>query len=209
MFKHACKTGLEGVVSEVRDSIYPIGRSNNWVKVTCAQRETLTIAGFALDGSKWDGLYVGRREGDQLIYAGKVDHGFDTASAKMLRARLTPLIRNAALFQADRPSSNLGRARAARRDRVSGEIRRRQNPPPLLQGAAGGSVMWARFAPFSDGTGTKAPHGSSIQRSEPEAVEFQDHDGRQASSVEELCQQLNLAFDQVESGQSKRPAGSR
>jgi bifunctional non-homologous end joining protein LigD len=28
-----------------------------------------------------------------LIYAGKVDHGFDTASAKMLRARLTPLIR--------------------------------------------------------------------------------------------------------------------
>jgi bifunctional non-homologous end joining protein LigD len=28
-----------------------------------------------------------------LIYAGKVDHGFDTASAKDLRARLKPLIR--------------------------------------------------------------------------------------------------------------------
>jgi bifunctional non-homologous end joining protein LigD len=27
-----------------------------------------------------------------LIYAGKVDHGFDTESAKALRARLTPLI---------------------------------------------------------------------------------------------------------------------
>jgi bifunctional non-homologous end joining protein LigD len=46
MFKHACKTGLEGVVSKVRDSNYPLGRSNNWVKVTCAQRETLPIAGF-------------------------------------------------------------------------------------------------------------------------------------------------------------------
>jgi bifunctional non-homologous end joining protein LigD len=28
-----------------------------------------------------------------LIYAGKVDHGFDQASAADLRARLTPLIR--------------------------------------------------------------------------------------------------------------------
>jgi bifunctional non-homologous end joining protein LigD len=93
MYKHACKTGLEGVLSKVRDSRYPTGRSNDWVKKTCAQRETLTIAGFALDGTKWDGLYLGRRKGRDLIYAGKVDHGFDTASAKDLQARLKPLIR--------------------------------------------------------------------------------------------------------------------
>jgi bifunctional non-homologous end joining protein LigD len=77
MFAHACKLGLEGVVSKVRDSSYASGRGNNWVKKTCAQRETLTIAGFALDGSKWDGLCVGRRKGPDLVYAGKVDHGFD------------------------------------------------------------------------------------------------------------------------------------
>ena len=52
MFAHACKLGLEGVVSKVRDSIYPSGRGNDWVKKTCAQRETLTIAGFALDGTQ-------------------------------------------------------------------------------------------------------------------------------------------------------------
>jgi bifunctional non-homologous end joining protein LigD len=40
MLEHACKTGLEGVVSKVRDSTYPSGRSNDCVKVTCAQRET-------------------------------------------------------------------------------------------------------------------------------------------------------------------------
>jgi ATP-dependent DNA ligase len=28
MFAHACKVGLEGVVSKVRDSVYPVGRSN-------------------------------------------------------------------------------------------------------------------------------------------------------------------------------------
>jgi bifunctional non-homologous end joining protein LigD len=93
MLIHACKTGLEGVISKVRDSRYPKGRSNDWVKVTCAQRETLPIAGFALKDNRFDGLYIGRQKGKDLIYAGKVDHGFDTASAKDLQARLKPLIR--------------------------------------------------------------------------------------------------------------------
>nr|WP_249810489.1 non-homologous end-joining DNA ligase [Bradyrhizobium sp. 157] len=92
MFAHACKVGLEGV-SKVRDSRYVSGRGRDWAKKTCAQRETLTIAGFALDGNKWDGIYVGRRKGKDLVYAGKVDHGFDKVSAADLRKRLTPLIR--------------------------------------------------------------------------------------------------------------------
>jgi bifunctional non-homologous end joining protein LigD len=36
MYKHACKTGFEGVVSKVRDSRYVSGRMNDWVKKTCA-----------------------------------------------------------------------------------------------------------------------------------------------------------------------------
>jgi bifunctional non-homologous end joining protein LigD len=93
MFKHACKTGLEGVVSKVRDARYNSGRVNEWVKVTCRQRETLPIAGFALKANQFDGLYVGRLKGKDLIYAGKIDHGFDKMSAKDLQARLKPLIR--------------------------------------------------------------------------------------------------------------------
>jgi bifunctional non-homologous end joining protein LigD len=88
MFKHACKTGLEGVVSKVRDSRYTPDHSNDWVKVSCAQRETLRIAGYALDGNKWDGIYIGREKAGQLNYAGKVDHGFTPESEKDLRARL-------------------------------------------------------------------------------------------------------------------------
>jgi bifunctional non-homologous end joining protein LigD len=93
MLKQACKMGLEGVVSKVRDSRYNSGRGNDWVKVTCRQRETLPIAGFALKENRFDGLYIGRQKGAELVYAGKVDHGFDTASAKDLQARLKPLIR--------------------------------------------------------------------------------------------------------------------
>src|SRR3954471_3221100 len=93
MFKHACKTGLEGVVSKVRDGRYESGRGNEWVKVTCAQRETLAIAGYALDGTKWDGMYIGRRKGDDFLYAGKVDHGFSPEDTEELQRRLKPLVR--------------------------------------------------------------------------------------------------------------------
>ncbi|MGY4355355.1 ATP-dependent DNA ligase [Bradyrhizobium sp. i1.3.1] len=53
----------------------------------------MTIAGFALDKGKWDGMYLARRKGPDLVYAGKVDHGFDKTSATELRRRLEPLVR--------------------------------------------------------------------------------------------------------------------
>jgi bifunctional non-homologous end joining protein LigD len=99
MYLHACKIGLEGVVSKVRDSTYLSGRGNVWVKKTCQQRETLPIAGFALDGDDWDGLYVARHKGNDLVYAGKVDHGFDKESVTELRRRLKPLIRKTQPFK--------------------------------------------------------------------------------------------------------------
>jgi len=67
MHAHACTIGLEGVVSKVRDSRYASGRGSDWLKKP-AQRETLTIAGFARDGR------VGRLstgEGKVLLYAGR------------------------------------------------------------------------------------------------------------------------------------------
>ncbi|EHR03216.1 non-homologous end-joining DNA ligase [Bradyrhizobium sp. WSM471] len=95
LYRRACQAGLEGIVSKVAGSPYLGGR---WVKTTCAHRETLAIAGFALDGSKWDGIFLGRHKGDDLVYAGKVDHGFDKASETELRKRLKPLIRKSQPF---------------------------------------------------------------------------------------------------------------
>jgi bifunctional non-homologous end joining protein LigD len=80
-------------------AIFP-PRGNEWVKKTCAQRETLAIAGFALKQNKFDGIFVGRRKGKDLVYAGNVDHGFDKSSTAELEARQRPLIRkNPALCQ--------------------------------------------------------------------------------------------------------------
>jgi bifunctional non-homologous end joining protein LigD len=45
------------------------------------------IAGFALKANKFDGIYLGRRRGKDLVYAGKVDHGFDQSSTAELQTR--------------------------------------------------------------------------------------------------------------------------
>jgi bifunctional non-homologous end joining protein LigD len=51
------------------------------------------IAGFALDGDKWDAIYVGRRKDEDLIYAGKGRSWHRQGSTANLQKRLTPLIR--------------------------------------------------------------------------------------------------------------------
>ena len=143
MFAHACKVGLEGVVSKVRDSVYASGRGNNWVKKTCAQRETLTIAGFALDEGKWDGIYLGRRKGDDLVYAGKVDHGFDKAIAADLQKRLKPLIRKTQPY-----AKRIAHKGVWVEPKLLAEIEYRaksaggKGPAPVLQGTARGSLTW-------------------------------------------------------------------
>jgi DNA-binding XRE family transcriptional regulator len=65
------------------------------VKKTYAQRETLTIATSRWT-TKWDGIYVGRRKGDDLVYAGSVDHGFDKVSVP--EAAETPYSKDAAPY---------------------------------------------------------------------------------------------------------------
>jgi bifunctional non-homologous end joining protein LigD len=82
--------GLARLISRIsrRISNDTVGRPQR-----CLDFQRQPIAGFALDGKKWDGLYIGRRKGADLVYAGKVDHGFDAENTKELRARLEPLIR--------------------------------------------------------------------------------------------------------------------
>jgi len=105
MYQHACKVGLEGVVSKVQGQpvIIP-GRSNDWVKKACGPaRDAADRRAFALKESKLDGIYLGRHKGKDLVYAGKVDHGFDAAiGRKGLQARLKPLIRKTPTLREER-----------------------------------------------------------------------------------------------------------
>ena len=92
-----CAMGLEGIVSKQQDAPYRSGRVESWIKVKCGKRDAFPIVAFVEKlGAKprrIASFYVGRREGDRLLYAGKVRGGFTEAEARDLRERLDPIIR--------------------------------------------------------------------------------------------------------------------
>jgi bifunctional non-homologous end joining protein LigD len=97
VFEAACKLGAEGIVAKLANSPYRSGRQDSWIKLKCKKSETFPIVAFVeklgARPRKIASLYVGRRDGDKLIYAGKVRTGYTEATARELRERLDSLIR--------------------------------------------------------------------------------------------------------------------
>jgi bifunctional non-homologous end joining protein LigD len=97
VFEHACKFGVEGVVAKRADTPYRSGRQESWIKLKCKKSETYPIIAFVeklgAKARKIASLYVGRREGGKLVYAGKVRTGYTEATARELREKLDRLIR--------------------------------------------------------------------------------------------------------------------
>ncbi len=91
-FEAARKLGLEGIVSKRASSPYRSGRQSSWVKVKCKLSDTFTVIGFADEAGsrppRVGALYVGRRDGDRLAYAGKIQIGLTLDQAAELRATL-------------------------------------------------------------------------------------------------------------------------
>jgi bifunctional non-homologous end joining protein LigD len=78
-------------VSKRKNGSYESGRSHNWTKSPCKRRDTFAVIGWARKDSRFDGLYLGQAEGGRLVYAGKVERGFDEAGKKAMIKRLEPL----------------------------------------------------------------------------------------------------------------------
>jgi bifunctional non-homologous end joining protein LigD len=85
-YEAACRLKLEGIVSKRLDSPYRAGRSGVWLKTKRALSDTFVALGFSEDKrDRIDGLYLARREGDKLVYAGKAEHA---ASAETISDNL-------------------------------------------------------------------------------------------------------------------------
>ena len=93
MFAHACRVGLEGVVSKVRDSHYHSGRRPRLGQENLRPARDADHRGLCARRQRLGRNLSRPPQGQRLIYAGKVDHGFDKKSSAELRERLTPLIR--------------------------------------------------------------------------------------------------------------------
>lgn len=91
IWRQACKMELEGIVSKRRDAPYTSGRNSYWIKKPCRSRDTFLVAGWAEKSKKFDGIYLAKKTGRELRYAGKLERGFSDAAEKEILARLRPL----------------------------------------------------------------------------------------------------------------------
>jgi bifunctional non-homologous end joining protein LigD len=91
LYARACRMELEGVVSKRTDAPYRSGRTEDWIKVKCWKRGRYVVVGFVPGAGGISALRLARRQGHELLYAGKVGTGFDRKSAAEVRRQLEPL----------------------------------------------------------------------------------------------------------------------
>jgi bifunctional non-homologous end joining protein LigD len=116
LLKHACRLGLEGIVSKVRTAPYRSGRGSLWLKSKCAQRQEFVIVGYlpSTTSRRMVGsLVVGYYRDERLAYAGRVGSGFSETTARDLWERLD-LLRVAELPVSDVPTELTRRVRWVR-----------------------------------------------------------------------------------------------
>jgi len=91
VFVNACRLELEGVISKRKDGRYRSGRNDTRFKATCRHRDTFFVAGWAEKNGKFDGLYLGRNEEGERVYAGKLERGMTEDDKRRLLEQLWPL----------------------------------------------------------------------------------------------------------------------
>ena len=110
MLEHACRMHLEGIVSKRKDAPYRSGRSENFIKSKCNDRQEFVVAGFTpstADPRAVGALTVGVMRTANSRYAGRIGTGYSHAMARDLWKRL----------------QNCGRQGAARRCRRTSAVR--------------------------------------------------------------------------------------
>ena len=103
LLRHACKLGLEGIVSKIADAPYRPGRGHDWIKTKCSDRQELVVAGVVpstADSRAVGALVLGFYDGGKLHYAGRTGTGFTHDAARKLFRKLMTLKSNEVPFEA-------------------------------------------------------------------------------------------------------------
>ncbi len=101
-WEEACRKHWEGVIAKRASSGYATGRSRDWLKFKCVNRQEFVIGGWTdPEGSRegFGALLVGYHEDGALRYAGKVGTGYDEKILARLSRRLSRLDRDTPPFQ--------------------------------------------------------------------------------------------------------------
>lgn len=100
----ACTLGLEGVIAKRRSGAYRSGRSGDWVKLKCGQRQEFVIGGYTIPQGARTGfgaLLLGVYDSEgALEYAGDVGSGFSEKALRDLKNTLQASVRRTSPFAA-------------------------------------------------------------------------------------------------------------
>ncbi|GLS28720.1 bifunctional non-homologous end joining protein LigD [Mesorhizobium albiziae] len=102
MLSHACRMGLEGVVSKRADASHSSGRGHDWIKSKCTLRQEFVIAGYLPSQAAGRGLrslVVAYHEDGALKSAGRVGTGFAGNATSDLRKKLDAIRADASAFE--------------------------------------------------------------------------------------------------------------
>jgi bifunctional non-homologous end joining protein LigD len=95
IFTHACRLGLEGLISKRADMAYKSGRGDHWVKSKCVHSQEFAIIGFVPSTTIKNAigsLVVGYYEDGELRHGGRAGTGYNEEQAVDLRRLLDPTI---------------------------------------------------------------------------------------------------------------------
>jgi bifunctional non-homologous end joining protein LigD len=92
MFEHAAKLGWEGIVSKNSEAPYRSDRNEGWLKIKTVQKGKFPVIGFVKDPTGVAALYLGKREGKDLVYMGKVGTGWSRTVSSQIRKRLDTVV---------------------------------------------------------------------------------------------------------------------
>jgi bifunctional non-homologous end joining protein LigD len=101
MIRHACRLGLEGIVSKKAGAPYRSGRGGDWLKTKCTSRQELVVVGFApssVTKGAIGSLIMGVHENERLVHVGRAGTGYTVAVARDLMKTLRPLERDTPPF---------------------------------------------------------------------------------------------------------------
>jgi bifunctional non-homologous end joining protein LigD len=92
MFEHAAKLGWEGIVSKNSEAPYRSDRNEGWLKIKTVQKGKFPVIGFVKDPTGVAALYLGKREGKDLVYMGKVGTGWSRSISSQIRKQLDTVV---------------------------------------------------------------------------------------------------------------------
>ena len=92
MFQHACKLNWEGIISKNAEAPYRSERNEGWLKIKCSQRAKFPVIGFIKDPGGIAALYLGKHDGKELSYIGKVGTGWSRTVSADLRKKLNEVV---------------------------------------------------------------------------------------------------------------------